>query len=44
MLKYLAGYEVDHHSRSIVDLLPLFIEKQLPSLIPYLKSRLVKTD
>ncbi len=44
MLKYLAGYEIDHHSRVIVDLIPLFLEKQLPSLMPYLKSRMLKTD
>lgn len=40
MLTYLAGYGVDHHSRAIIDMIPCCIEKQLPSLLPYLNSRL----
>ena len=40
MLTYLSGYGLDHHSRAIVDILPFIIEKGLPSLLPYLDSRL----
>lgn len=40
MLKYLAGYGLDHHSRAITDLMPFIVEKELPSLINYLKSRM----
>lgn len=41
MLKYLSAYGLDHHSRTIADILPFIIEKGLPSLIHYLDSRLV---
>lgn len=44
MLTYLAGYCVDHHSRAIIDIVPFCIEKQLPSLLAYLDSRLQQTD
>lgn len=40
MLTYLGGYGLDHHSRAIVDIIPFVIDKQLPSLLPYLNSRL----
>lgn len=40
MLTYLAGYQIDHHSRAIIDLIPFIIEKQLPSFLPYLDSSL----
>jgi len=40
MLTYLSGYGLDHHSRAIVDILPFSIKKGLPSLLPYLDSRL----
>jgi hypothetical protein len=30
MLKYLSGYEFDHHSRAIGNLIPYFIEKDIP--------------
>ncbi|CDW71887.1 wd-40 repeat protein [Stylonychia lemnae] len=43
MLTYLAGYGIDHHSRALIELMPIIIEKQLPSLLPYLDSRLVQT-
>ena len=43
MLGFLAGYEIDHHSRAIVDLLPFFIEKQLPTIMDYLDSRMLQT-
>jgi len=42
-LKYLAGYDCDHHSRAIVDLIPNFIEEELPELEHYLKSRQIET-
>jgi hypothetical protein len=32
MLSYLSGYGLDHHSRSIVELMPFFLRKQLPAL------------
>lgn len=41
ILTYLAGYGIDHHSRGIIELMPFIIEKQLPSLLAYLDSRLV---
>ena len=40
MLTYLAGYPIDHHSRAIVDLIPFIIDKQLPSFLSYLDSRM----
>jgi hypothetical protein len=43
MLKYLSGYDIDHHSRAIEDLLPNLIEKELPELKNYLASRVVDT-
>ncbi len=43
ILGHLQNYEIDHHSKAIVDLYPYFIKKQLPSLIPYLNSRLLQT-
>jgi hypothetical protein len=43
MLNYLCGYGLDHHSRAIIELMPFIIEKQLPSLLPYLDSRMVQT-
>ncbi len=30
LLKYLKYYDIDHHSRAIKDLYPIFIEKDLP--------------
>jgi len=44
MLKFLSGYGIDHHSRAIVDLMPFLLEKELPSIIPYLASRLKQTE
>lgn len=43
MLKYLSGYDIDHHSRAIEDLLPMFIEKEVPELKNYLISRVIDT-
>ena len=40
MVKYLAGYGLDHHSRAITDLLPFLVEKEVPSLLSYLTSRM----
>jgi hypothetical protein len=40
ILKYLSGYDLDHHSRAINDLLPIFIESDLPEFPEYLDSRL----
>lgn len=43
-LNYLSGYGIDHHTRAIIDIIPSVIEKQLPSLLPYLDSRLQQTE
>ena len=43
-LEYLQGYEIDHHSRAIVDELHTCVEHDLPNLIPYLESRVQQTD
>jgi hypothetical protein len=40
MLRYLAGYDLDHHSRAIKNLIPMFIEKELPEFLPYLDTRM----
>ena len=40
ILTYLAGYGLDHHSRAITELLPFIVEKALPSVLPYIDSRL----
>ena len=32
MLDYLSGYGLDHHSRALVDELPLMVEHDLPSI------------
>ncbi len=40
MLRYLKGYGIDHHSREINDHMPELIKKVLPSLLPYLSSRM----
>jgi hypothetical protein len=44
MFSYLSGYGIDHHSRAITDIIPFIVEKQLPSLVGYLDSRLVRTE
>jgi hypothetical protein len=44
ILKYLQHYPIDHHSRAIKDLMPLFIEKQLPELLDYLDTRMLQTQ
>lgn len=43
LLNHLARYNIDHHSRMIKDLYPVFISKQLPSFIPYLETRFIVT-
>lgn len=44
MIKYLSGYGVDHHSRAIVEILPEFIEKEIPSIFKYITSRFQQND
>jgi len=44
VLEYIAGYEIDHHSRAIVDILPVMISHNLPNFIPYLASRIKQTS
>ena len=41
-LEYLIGYGIDHHSRYINHLIPELVE--LPNFVPYLESRMIKTD
>ena len=41
ILKYLKGYQIDHHSRVIKDLLPDLISKGIPEIMPYLASRMI---
>lgn len=41
ILKYLKEYPIDHHSRGIKELYPIFIEKKLPEFLEYLDSRLL---
>jgi hypothetical protein len=41
-LDYLKGYGIDHHSRSIVHILPHLVE--LPNFVPYIDSRFQQTD
>lgn len=36
ILKYLKYYDIDHHSRAIKDLYPVFIEKNLPEFLGYI--------
>ncbi len=43
LLLYLAAYEIDHHSRSIVKSLPTLIGKELMNLTLYFNSRLKQT-
>jgi len=40
-LKYLSGYEADHHSRYIADLIPDIVELEVPELHIYLDSRMI---
>jgi hypothetical protein len=44
MIHYLSGYGLDHHSRTITDIIPFIISKGLPSLLAYLDSRLTQTN
>ena len=44
MLKYLAIYSIDHHSRAIKDLIPSFIELELENFLPYLDVRMLQTN
>ena len=43
-IEYLSAYGIDHHSRAIVDLLPMMIEHSLPNLPDYLESRVKQTE
>lgn len=40
VLHYLSGYKLDHHSREIVDMLPIMLKQDMPHLHSYLDSRL----
>lgn len=41
MLPYLAAYGIDHHSRSIVKILPACVLNSLPNLNAYIQSRML---
>ena len=41
MLGYLSGYDYDHHSRAISEIIPNLIARELPSVGDYLNSRLL---
>lgn len=43
LLKYLALYPLDHHSRSMSDMYPKFISHELPNFLPYLQKRCIQT-
>lgn len=43
LIKYLANAPLDHHGRSIMDLLPKLIQKDLPSLMFYFDKRMLQT-
>jgi hypothetical protein len=43
LLLYLAAYEIDHHSRSLVKSLPTLIGMELMNLTTYFNSRLKQT-
>ena len=40
MIEYLSCYGIDHHSRAMVEVLSVLIEKELPNLPSYIESRL----
>ena len=44
ILEYLAGYDIDHHSRAIYTMMPVMIEHKLPNFVPYLESRIKQTE
>lgn len=44
MLKFLKNYPIDHHSRSIQELFPFFIEQSLPEFINYIDQRFLQTN
>eukprot|EP00347_Sterkiella_histriomuscorum_P004764 403359199 len=44
ILKYLRNYEIDHHSRGIKDLFPIFIKQNLPEFLDYLNVRIMQTE
>lgn len=43
LLSYLQLYPIDHHSRSIADLFPKFVDKELPNFLTYLNKRFMQT-
>lgn len=44
MLEYLVGYGIDHHSRAIVEVLPVMVDHSMPHFIDYLDSRILQTE
>jgi hypothetical protein len=44
ILKYLALYDVDHHSRVLKKVYHVMIKEQLPEIMEYFDSRLVQTE
>ena len=43
MLDFLSCYGIDHHSRAMVEVFSVLIEKELPNLANYIDSRLTQT-
>ena len=43
ILKYLKYYDIDHHSRAIKNLYPIFIEKNLPEFLKYVDNMFKQT-
>lgn len=41
---YLRNDHPDNHSRAIIDLIPKFLDAELPALGPYLNSRFIITE
>lgn len=44
ILKYLKNYHLDHHSRGIEDLYPVFIKQDLPGFLEYIDNRILTTE
>lgn len=41
MIQYLADAPLDHHSRQIIDIIPILIEQDIPSLSSYFDKRML---
>lgn len=41
VLRYLKLYNLDHHSRGLQDLYPVFVEQNLPGFLEYIDARIL---